>query len=114
MANPYKLYLSLHEPIDPTKHIIGKFALDAQGEPFDKTAGGVASESSVGTWTDVGTEIPKIWEKLHAKVTEIDEHNGFITIAYPLDLFEFNNLPQLLSSIAGNIFGLKEITRLNS
>lgn len=112
MANPYKLYLSLHESVDPQTHIVCTFSLGVSGEPFDKTAGGVASESSVGTWTDIGLEIPKIWQELHAKVTHIDEQHGIITIAYPLDLFEANNLPQLLSSIAGNVFGLKEISRL--
>ena len=112
MANPYKLYLSLNEPIDRTRHITATFSLGVSGEPFDKTAGGVASESSVGTWTDVGLEIPKIWEDLHAKVIHLDEKNGSIQITYPLDLFEPNNLPQLLSSIAGNIFGLKEIAKL--
>lgn len=112
MANPYNTYLSLKETVDPTKHIIAKFSLDVTGEPYDKTAGGVAAESSVGTWTDVSTEQKGMWDKLHAKVTEIDEANGTMTIAYPLDLFECGNLPQFLSSIAGNIFGLKEVTSL--
>ncbi len=112
MANPYKLYLSVHEPVDPGSHIMAEFTLAAQGEPFDKTAGGVASESSIGTWTDVGLEIPRIWSELHAKVTALDEATGRITIAYPLDLFEPGNIPQLLSSIAGNIFGLREVSAL--
>lgn len=112
MANPYKTYLSVHESVDPATHILGRFSLASEGEPFDKTAGGVAAESSVGTWTDVATEQQDIWEKLHGKVTELDEKSGTITIAYPLDLFEPGNLPQLLSSISGNIFGLKEVSQL--
>lgn len=112
MANPYRNYLSLNEPVDPAKHIVATFSLAVSGEPFDKTAGGVAAESSMGTWTDVGLEEQAIWERLHAKVTQLNEQNGTITIAYPLDLFEPGNIPQLLSSIAGNIFGLKEISGL--
>jgi len=112
MANPYNSYLSVHESVDPAKHIVGAFSLKSEGEPFDKTAGGVAAESSVGTWTDVATEQKAIWDRLHAKVTHVDEISGSITIAYPLDLFEPGNIPQLLSSIAGNIFGLKEVIQL--
>lgn len=110
--NTYTNYLSLHEKVDPTKHILVTFTLVASGQPFDRTAGGVAAESSVGTWTDIGLEEKAIWERLHAKVIEMDETSGKVVIAYPLDLFEAGNLAQFLSSIAGNIFGLKEITRL--
>lgn len=112
MANPYNTYLSLHEAVAPDRHILATFTLNVTGEPYDKTAGGVAAESSVGTWTDVSTEQKSMWDKLHAKVTGIDESHNTMTIAYPLDLFEFGNLPQFLSSIAGNIFGLKEISSL--
>ena len=112
MANTYKNYLSIGETVDKTKHIIATFSLSVQGEPFDKTAGGVAAESSVGTWTDIGLEEKIIWDKLHAKVITLDEPGGKITIAYPLELFEPGNIPQLLSSIAGNVFGLKEIVGL--
>lgn len=112
MANEYNLYLGINEKIDKTRQIIAKFSLAAVGEPFDRTAGGVAAESSVGTWTDVSLEEKDIWDKLHAKVIEMDEKTGLITVAYPLDLFEFGNIPQLLSSITGNIFGLKEISSL--
>lgn len=112
MANPYKNYLSLQEPIDRTKHILATFCLSVEGEPFDKTAGGVAAESSVGTWTDIGLQEQTIWEHLHAKVIEMDEKTGMIQVAYPLELFEASNIAQLLSSITGNVFGLKEIAGL--
>jgi len=112
MANPYNHYLSVNEAVDKTKHIFVTFTLGVTGEAFDRTAGGVAAESSVGTWTDVGLEEKKIWDRLHAKVVEMDEKNGKVVVAYPLDLFEAGNISQFLSSIAGNIFGLKEITKL--
>jgi len=112
MSNPYTTYLALKENIDKMSHIFATFSMKVAGEPYNKTAGGIAAESSVGTWTDVKTEQKPIWDKLHAKVTNINETNGEITIAYPLDLFEPGNIPQLLSSIAGNIFGLKEVSAL--
>lgn len=112
MANPYNQYLSLAEKPNREHHIFADFALASVGEPYDKTAGGVAAESSVGTWTNVGLEVKAIWETLHAKVIRLDEKSGTATLAYPLGLFEPGNIPQLLSSIAGNIFGLKEIVRL--
>lgn len=112
MSNPYNTYLSLNESVDLQKHIIVSFYLHSEGKPFDQTSGGVAAESSVGTWTDVSLQEKTIWDRLHAKVLDLEESTGIIKIAYPLELFEPGNLPQLLSSIAGNIFGLLEISAL--
>ncbi len=74
-----------------------------------KAAGAVAGESSVGTWTDVNTSKPYI-KRLAAKVFEI--RGNCIRVAYPLELFEPGNVPQILSSIAGNIFGMKIVKNL--
>ena len=76
-----------------------------------RAAGAVASESSVGTWTDV-TTMTKISKKLAAKVYYIDFINKIAKIAYPNDLFEHGNMPQILSSIAGNIFGMRIVNNL--
>lgn len=72
-------------------------------------AGGVAAESSIGTWTTLTTEKPYM-QKLAAKVFSIGGNQ--IKIAYPIELFELNNVPNIMSSIAGNIFGLKDIKNL--
>jgi ribulose-bisphosphate carboxylase large chain len=84
------------EPRDPKRDIVW-------------LAGGVAAESSIGTWTELTTEKPYM-EKLAAKVFAID--GNVIRIAYPIELFEPGNLPNLLSSIAGNVFGLGDIRYL--
>lgn len=110
-ASPYRSYLHLGEKVDPQKHILATFRLAAQGN-FGEVAGGVAAESSVGTWTQVITQLKEVWEKLHARVLKADKKTGFLEIAYPLELFEPGNIPQLLSSVAGNIFGLKEVKKL--
>lgn len=75
-----------------------------------EAAGAVAAESSTGTWTKLMTVSEKRQLKLGAKVFEIDRN--LIKIAYPCELFEEGNIPQILSSIAGNIFGMKEIDNL--
>jgi ribulose-bisphosphate carboxylase large chain len=72
---------------------------------MEKAANTVALESSVGTWTKVsGQEYVK---KLRAKVFSIKRK--YIKIAYPDALFEKDNVPNILSSIAGNILGMKAV-----
>lgn len=74
-----------------------------------KVASAVAAESSTGTWIDVATE-KQYMKKLAARVVSIKGNN--VRIAYPLELFEFGNVPQMMSSIAGNIFGMKAVKKL--
>ena len=81
----------------------------ARGYTKENAAESVASESSVGTWTDIVTMKPGIM-KIAAKVFEIK--GDCIKIAYPSELFEPGNMPQILSSIAGNIFGMKALENL--
>ncbi|MEM5790833.1 MAG: type III ribulose-bisphosphate carboxylase [Candidatus Aenigmatarchaeota archaeon] len=81
----------------------------ANGISIKKAAEHIAAESSIGTWTEVKTMKPRI-KKLGAKVFEIK--GKCVKIAYPLDLFELGNMPQILSSIAGNIFGMKVVKNL--
>jgi len=73
-------------------------------------AGAVASESSTGTWVELTTIEEKKQIKLGAKVFRMKGKN--IKIAYPSRLFERNNMPQIFSSIAGNIFNMKEVKSL--
>jgi len=80
----------------------------ASGFPIEKVAIRVAAESSNGTWTAL--KIPEHIRALSAKVYEINDN--YVKIAYPNDLFEEGNMPQILSSIAGNIFGMKALEGL--
>src|SRR3989344_8294468 len=73
-----------------------------------EAAATVALESSVGTWTDVHEK--EYVRKLGAKVFWIN--GNMIKIAYPEELFEKGNAPNILSSIAGNIFGMKIVKNL--
>ena len=101
-----------HEFVDTTHspkpdELLCLFRLEpAQGFSIEEAAGRVASESSVGTWTEVTTMKPRI-RRLMAKAYEIQ--GNFVKIVYPPSLFEPANMPQVLSSIAGNIFGMKAV-----
>ncbi len=72
-------------------------------------AGRIASESSAGTWTTL-TGLPRRIEKVKAKSFDIS--GNFVKVAYPIDIWEPGNIPQLLSGIAGNIFGMKALRNL--
>ena len=69
----------------------------------------IALESSTGTWDEVTTE-KEYMKKLGAKVFSIK--GNYVKIAYPGELFEGGNAPNILSSIAGNIFGMKIVKNL--
>ncbi len=94
----------------PRNDLICEFYVEpSAGCSLRKAAEAVAAESSTGTWTDVSTKKP-IVDRIHARVFRI-KHNR-IWVAYPRELFEAGNIPQLMSSVAGNIFGMKTIKRL--
>ena len=104
-------YLRLDREADPDQELICDFMVTSR-LPIETASEAVADESSVGTWTTVDTMEENILENLGAKVTQIDNENRIITVAYPQDLFEPGNNAQVLSCIAGNIFGMKAIDRL--
>jgi len=101
------MYVNLGFDPDPEQFIIASFHLES--ENVLKCAGFLAAESSVGTWTELTTMKNRI-EKLKAVVFR--KEGNFIQVAYPLELFEYGNIPLLLSDVAGNIFGLEYVSRL--
>jgi ribulose-bisphosphate carboxylase large chain len=89
--------------------LICTFSLEPEGISLKEAAGGIAAESSVGTWTELTTIQPYITE-LAAHVFSLQDNVA--KIAYPLELFEDGNMPNILSSVAGNVFGLKALKNL--
>ena len=87
------------------------YYLEPNNIPLKKACEHVAGESSIGTWTTISTMNPKIAKKLKPKVFHINK-NGYIKIAYPEELFEAGNMPEIWSSIAGNVFGMKAVKNL--
>lgn len=128
-------YLHLGEKINKAKNIIATYRIESNLS-LAQAAEEVAAESSIGTWTDVGTLDSETFGHLAARVFEIKPiighrrtevvgpfrhirqgiHSrvnvGIVKIAYPLELFELGNIPQLLSSVAGNVFGMKKLDNL--
>ncbi|MGA3289106.1 MAG: type III ribulose-bisphosphate carboxylase [Candidatus Bathyarchaeia archaeon] len=90
-------------------NLICTFYLEPEGISLKEAAGSVAAESSVGTWTELTTEQPYV-TRLAAHVFNIE--GNVIKIAYPIELFEPANMPNILSSVAGNVFGLKALKNL--
>jgi len=89
--------------------VVCTFYAEPRGISMEEAAGGIAAESSVGTWTELTTAKPYV-EKLAAHVFSIE--GNCVKIAYPIELFEFGNMPNILSSVAGNVFGLKALKNL--
>jgi ribulose-bisphosphate carboxylase large chain len=79
----------------------------SQGLTMQEAANTVALESSTGTWTDVERGKEDYVKKISAKVFSIK--GDMIKIAYPKELFEAGNVPNILSSVAGNILGMKAV-----
>ncbi len=91
------------------EEVICDFRFNAKGLSREEAAGGIAAESSVGTWTELTTVKPYV-DRLSATVFKIEGDE--CSIAYPAELFEPGNMANILSSIAGNVFGLDALKRL--
>ena len=89
--------------------VICDFFLEPSDMDMEEAAGAVAAESSIGTWTEL-TTLQRYMEMLGALVFHIEGNN--IRVAYPFELFELGNMANILSSVAGNIFGLGALKNL--
>jgi ribulose-bisphosphate carboxylase large chain len=89
--------------------VVCVFLVEPEGVSMDEAAGAVAAESSIGTWTELTTAKPYV-EKFAAHVFTVEGNR--VNIAYPAQLFEPGNMPNILSSVAGNVFGLGALKNL--
>ena len=76
---------------------------------IDDTIGRLASESSIGTWTTLETLDDRIFSM---RGRSFENTENLVKISYPYILWEGGNVPQLMSGIAGNIFGMKAVKNL--
>lgn len=105
-----KSFLNLH--YKPNKNdIIATYRIESK-LGLEKAAIEIAAESSIGTWTKISTLKQKTFDKLAPQIFFIDKKKKIVKIAYPIELFELGNIPQLLSALAGNIFSMKIIDNL--
>src|SRR6266851_1369384 len=87
------------------------------GVPAEEAGAAVAGESSTATWTVVWTDRLTAHEHYRAKCYRVDPVPGregeyIAYIAYDIDLFEEGSIPNLTSSIIGNVFGFKALRSL--
>ncbi|MDQ3659870.1 MAG: ribulose-bisphosphate carboxylase large subunit [Actinomycetota bacterium] len=106
-----------YEPEDTD--IIAAFRITPQsGVDPEEAAAAVAGESSTATWTVVWTDQLTAYENYQAKAYKVTPVPGaeppqwIAYIAYKLDLFEEGSIPNLTSSIIGNVFGFKALRAL--
>lgn len=104
----YSDFLALDYVPKPTDLICLFRITPKKGFSIKEAASRVASESSNGTWSVL--KPPAHIRALSAKCCYIK--GNWVKIAYPEALFENGNMPQVLSSIAGNIFGMKAVDGL--
>ncbi len=107
MVKKKKSYEFIDLKYKPRDDLVCLFKIKPQNRKhFRKAANTVALESSIGTWTKTGNTKDYV-KKLKAKVFSIQ--GDWIKVAYPKELFEPDNVPNILSSIAGNILGMKAV-----
>jgi ribulose-bisphosphate carboxylase large chain len=93
----------------PKDDVVCLFRIEpAPGITLKKAAENVALESSIGTWTAV----PRKKYLLHLASKIFSIKGNLVKIAYPSELFERGNAANILSSVAGNIFGMKVVKNL--
>lgn len=101
-------YLALGEELDEDEYLICEYTVKSDLDI--ETAGKrIAEEESTGTWTLPTTLSDEIFEKYGAKVTEAEGNR--VEIGYPVIDFsgEIGEVPQILSIVAGNLFGLDSL-----
>ncbi|MDE3176712.1 MAG: ribulose-bisphosphate carboxylase large subunit, partial [Pseudomonadota bacterium] len=98
--------------------VIALFRITPQdGVDEVEAAAAVAGESSTATWTVVWTDRLTAYDHYQAKCYRVDPVPGrdgeyIAHIAYDIDLFEEGSIPNLTSSIIGNVFGFKALKAL--
>ncbi|MFX1405734.1 MAG: type III ribulose-bisphosphate carboxylase [Promethearchaeota archaeon] len=106
-------YIDLnYKPTDNDLIVMYYVEKAANIDTIEKACEEIAKESSIGTWTDIVTMSADIANHLKPSTFYIDPEKKVIKIAYIEDLFEANNISQILSAVAGNIFGMKALNSL--
>ena len=107
--DPYKDFVDLgHRP--KQNDLVCLFKVHpAKGMSMENAMGRIASESSNGTWAEL-TTLKEHIRKIRARAFSIK--GSYVKVAYPIELFEKGSVPQLMSSVAGNIFGMKAVASL--
>ncbi|NJE76225.1 type III ribulose-bisphosphate carboxylase [Thermococcus sp. ES12] len=113
----YDIYVDKDYEPNPKRDLVAVFRITpAEGFSIEDAAGAVAAESSTGTWTSLYQWYEKErWDDMSAKAYhfhDMGDGSWIVRIAYPVHLFEEWNMPGMLASVAGNVFGMKRVKGL--
>lgn len=110
-----KVELSKQAIREAKYHHIKKEKKNSVDKLFEDAAASVAAESSTGTWTKVydgpDSGIP-LARRQRAFAFDLDYKTHMFKVAYPIELFELNNISGLLAGIVGNIAGMKMVSAM--
>ncbi|MEK6945918.1 MAG: RuBisCO large subunit C-terminal-like domain-containing protein [Nanoarchaeota archaeon] len=113
--NPDEDYVITLIKIEIDERAIKEAKNKTKKEIFEEAAATVAAESSTGTWTKVydgkDSGIPLAGEK-RALAYDLDYEKFMFKVAYPIDLFELDNISGLFAGIIGNIAGMKMVSAM--
>ncbi|MGC9115003.1 MAG: type III ribulose-bisphosphate carboxylase [Fervidicoccaceae archaeon] len=114
---PYLPFVDINYVPDLSRDIVVVFKVKpSEGFTIEEVAGGIAAESSVGTWTTLYTwydteRVNRLKGRAY-QIKSLGDSSYLIKVAYPIELFEEGNMPAFLASVAGNIFGMARIKTL--
>ena len=106
-----KEYLFLGDKeVDNGRYLLTVFHIvPSDGLTLEDVATEIAAESSTGTSVSVGSATD-FSSSNNARVYKIDEEKNLVWIAYPWEIFDTSgNIQNILTFIAGNIFGVSEV-----
>ena len=96
--------------MDLDSFVIGTYELAGEF-PLQDAARVLAAEQTTGTWTEVRTAPKSVEERLAGRVVDVDAKKQTARVAFPVEIFEAENIPGVLSILAGNFFGLGSLTK---
>ena len=106
-----KQYLALGDnEVNNERYLLTVFHIvPVEGLTLADVASEIAAESSTGTSVSVQTATD-FSSSNNARVYKIDEEKNLVWIAYPWEIFDSGgNVQNILTYIAGNIFGVSEV-----
>ncbi len=109
------IFYQIGKEFDLQSHIIAKYFVTADADKLDLVLKEIPAESSVGTWQRVQTVTEDILKRLAASTFEVEKLSpsaAILKVAYPIELFEEGNIAQMLSLVAGNIYGMNTLKTL--
>ena len=109
-----KLFYADESEIDLDDNLIASYLVKSSKFSTKIAAEQIATEESIGTWTKISTELDYV-RRLAAKAIKYSEGNeGVVKVAFSLELFDpgIGGIPNLLSIVAGNLFGLTGLDRV--